>query len=57
MGICGTKEANKQILLCGLDGAGKTTLLYSEYGMHLSEFTTEPSLGKNIVDSPMILIA
>jgi len=46
MGICGTKDLNKQVLLCGLEEAGKTTLLYTEYGMHIDEFTTEPTLGK-----------
>jgi len=45
MGICGTKEKPKQILLCGLDGAGKTTLLYT-HTMHADEFTTEPTFGK-----------
>ena len=55
MGLCGTKEANKQILLCGLDGAGKTTLLYSEYGMHFSEFTTEASLGKQMISHLVLL--
>lgn len=47
MGVCSSKDADKQVLLCGLDESGKTTLLYTEYGMHPEEFHTEPTLGFN----------